>query len=227
MGIPTFGESSLDKEVYEYLKKEGEILEKFSAIVIKNKYLLDRDYIEIKRLYDTFLKTPGEIRLASEEGFMEGIKEGVKNGLFGFGYISGEKIDCRWINETPTISLEDGEIIIKPELCRKEIEIEEKKAAIQPKEEITAKPEVKEQKVVIEEYGEKYYSKLSLKLRVPAGQISTIARIISYLRSKFNRCAVEVILHASDGKLQATEYENKVIEALNQAGIEVEELDED
>ncbi|TDA37066.1 MAG: AAA family ATPase [Thermoproteota archaeon] len=227
MGIPTFGESSLDKEVYEFLKEQGEILEKVSSRVIRDKYLPDKDYIEIKKLYDAFLKTPGEIRLSSKEGFIEGIKEGVKNGLFGFGYISDGKIDCQWINEIPAVNLEDGEIIIKPELCRKEIEIEEKKVTIQPKEEIIAKPEVKEQKVVVEEYGGKYYSKLSLKLRVPAGQISTVARIISYLRSKFNRCAVEVILHASDGKLQATEYENKVIEALNQAGIEVEELDED
>jgi uncharacterized protein with FMN-binding domain len=95
------------------------------------------------------------------------------------------------------------------------------KPSIPPKGEITVGPGVEGPK------GEKYYSKLSLKLTVPAGQISTIAKIVNYLGSKFNRCAVEVILHASDGKLQATEYENSIIEALSQAGIKVEELDED
>jgi len=31
MGLPTFGESLLDKEIYEYLKTQGEILEKIAS----------------------------------------------------------------------------------------------------------------------------------------------------------------------------------------------------
>ena len=43
MGLPTFGESLLDKEIYEYLKTQGEILEKIAPKVIKDKYMVDKD----------------------------------------------------------------------------------------------------------------------------------------------------------------------------------------
>lgn len=216
MGLPTFGESLLDKEIYEYLRNQGEILEKIAPKVIKDKYLSEKDYIEIKKLYEAFLKTPREIRLTSEKGFVESIKEGVKNGLFGFGYISGGEIECKYINEIPTVNLIDGEVIIKPELCIKDIKEEgEKEEQVPPikKEKVEQPEELKEGK----------YSKISLKLRVPVGQISTIAKIANYLKNKFDQCTIEITIHASNGEIQITEYEDKVMEALTQGGIEIEE----
>ncbi|RKX51558.1 MAG: AAA family ATPase, partial [Thermotoga sp.] len=220
MGLPNFGESFLDGEIYGYLKSQSEILERISPRVIRDKYMLDKDYVEIKKLYEAFLKTPGEIRLVSKEGFLEGIIEGVKNGLFGFGYIGDEGLECKCINETPSIGLTDGEIILKSELCMEQEKIEvERTIRIPKKEKRSTISTLNETKSAVEE---KKYSKLGLKLKVPTGQISTIARIISYLRGKFSRFSIEISIHAYDGEISISEYENKVMEALMQDGIEIE-----
>ncbi len=224
LGLPTFGESQLDKEIYEYLRSQGEILEKISSKVIKDRYLLGKDYIEILKLYEAFLKTPGELRLVSKEAFAEGIKEGVKEGLFGFGYIEGESPECNHINDEVSIGLGEGEIIIKPELCKKE-EIGEPTSAISGEEGKPSPVEVKESE---EKYGEQPSEKrtlkeLKLKLKVPIGQISTIARIANYLKTKFSKCDVEIKVSATDGKIEVSEYEDKILEALKQAGVELNE----
>ena len=224
MGLPTFGESLLDKETYEYLKTQGEVIEKIAPKVIRDKYMLDKDYIEIKKLYDAFLKTPGEIRLNSEKGFVESIKDGVKNGLFGFGYISGDEIECKYINEIPTVNLVDEEVIIKPELCIKGIKEEgEKEREIYQQKGIEEVSMIKEAKAGTKEFEKEKYSKISLILKVPVGQISTIARIVNYLKNKFNQCNIEITIHASNGEIRITEYEDKVMEALTQGDIEIEE----
>ena len=228
MGLPTFGESLLDKEIYEHLKTQGEILEKISPKVIKDKYMLENDYIEIKKLYDAFLKTPGEIRLISERGLVESVKEGVRNGLFGFGYIKGDEIECTCMNETPTVNLVDGEVIIRPELCMKEEKEEGVGESQAPQEEgIKGVSAIKEAKKGVEEVEKGKYSKIHLRLKVPVGQISTIARIVNYLKDKFNQCTVEITIHASDGGISITEYEDKVMEALIQGNIEIKEEDKE
>jgi hypothetical protein len=224
LGLPTFGESQLDKEIYEYLRSQGEILEKISPKVIKDRYLLGKDYIEILKLSEAFLKTPGELRLASKEALAEGIKEGVKEGLFGFGYIEGETPECKYINKEISIGFSDGEIIIKPELCKKK-EIEETTPAISGEEGKSPPVEVKESE---EGYGKEPTEKralkeLKLKLKVPIGQISTIARIANYLKAKFSKCDVEISISATSGEIEVTEYEDKILEALKQAGVEIEE----
>jgi len=226
IGLTTFGESAIDKEVYEILKNQGQILEKITPKVIKHKYLAEKDYIEIKKLYEAFLKTPGEIRLISKEGFIESIKEGVKNGLFGFGYVSGEEIKCECIKEIPSVNLIEGEAIIKTELCEKEQEQKEPEST-----ETIYTQEVKSEPLKIQNEQEvgtfvsepKKYTQLSLKLKVPVGQISTIARVVNYLKSRFNQCDIEITIRASNGGIQFVEYDDKVMEALNQAGIKIVE----
>ncbi|MCD6257887.1 ATP-binding protein [Candidatus Aerophobetes bacterium] len=224
MGLPIFGESLLDKEIYEHLRSKGEIFERVAPKVIKDKYLSGKDYIEIKKLYEAFLKTPGEIRLISKEGFIESIKEGVKNGLFGLGYVSGKEIKCKYINEIPAVNLTDGEVIIRPELCIKGIKEEGKKEQqIYLQKGVKEVSVVKETGVETEEFIGERYSKIGLKLKVPVGQVSTIARIVNYLKNKFNQCTIEIAIHTSNGEIQITEYEDKVKEALTQGGIEIEE----
>ena len=224
LGLPTFGESQLDKEIYGYLRSQGEILEKISPKVIKDRYLSGKDYIEVLKLYEAFLKTPGELRLVSREALAEGIKEGVKDGLFGFGYIEGETPECKHINEDINIRFLDGEIIINPELCKKE-EIGDIKSVISGEEGEPSSVEVKESE---EEYGEesatkRTLKKLDLKLKVPIGQISTIARIANYLKTKFSKCEVEISISAIDGEIDVADYEDRILEALKQADVEIDE----
>ncbi|MBO8151135.1 MAG: ATP-binding protein [Candidatus Marinimicrobia bacterium] len=228
VGVPTFGESLLDKEIYDSLRSQGEILEKIAPKVIKDKYLCGKDYIEIRKLYDAFFKTPGEVRLISKDGFIESIKEGVNNGLFGFGYVTDGGLEHKCINKIPTVNLVEGEVIVKPGLCvSREIP-----PSTEGEGERTYPPGTPEKDTMVkgkeEEQGEvEKYSKINLKLKVPVGQISTIARIASYLKNVFNQCAIEIKIRASDGEIGRSEYELRIEEALSQGGIEIEEADKE
>ncbi len=216
MGLPIFGERYLDREVYDILRTEGELLESLSPLVIKEKYLADNDYIETKKLYEALSKTPGELRVLSENVVKQSIKEGVKSGLFGLGSVKDGKVECRSINEHTEVYLTDGEIIVKPEFCIKPRE-EGLSEEIEWKE-----PIQKETRDIIEkEYIVEKYSKLKLKLKVPVGQISTIARLVNFLKSRFEQCDIEVSIITDKGHVTITEYENIIKEALIQGKIEV------
>ena len=225
LGLPTFGESQLDKEIYEYLRSQGEILEKISPKVIKDRYLSGKYYIDVLKLYEALLKTPGELRLASKNALAEGIKQGVSEGLFGFGYIEGGTPECRHINEDISIGFSDGEIIIKPEICKKE-KIRDTKSVIsgeEGEESSSVEVEKPEEKYTDGSSEKRTLKELKLKLKVSTGQISTIARIVSYLKTKFSRCDVEISISATSGKIEVTDYEDKILEALKQASVEIDE----
>lgn len=51
--------------------------------------------------------------------------------------------------------------------------------------------------------------------------MSDIARIVSYLSTKFRRCDIRIEIKSSEGSIKITEYENRIEEALRQANIEV------
>jgi hypothetical protein len=224
IGLPTFGESEIDKEIYTFLKNEGEILERISPKVIKDKYMVNKDFIEIKTLYESFLKTPGELRIFSKEGFINGLKEGVRSGLFGFGYLEGNEPICKSIKETPNIAFSDGEIIIRPELCKEEDSEKEEiytEKGEERKEEQLIISEEREEKTKHSQVEKIRY--LKLKLDVPVGQMSTIVKIMNYLNEKFAQCNIKITIQATDGEISKSDYEDKILEAFNQAGIKIEE----
>ncbi|MBC7122504.1 MAG: ATP-binding protein [Pseudothermotoga sp.] len=226
MGLPTYGESKVDKEVYNYLRSNGEILEKISPKVIKDKYLAEKDFVDIRTLYESLLKTPGELRIISPEGLIEGLREGVKSGLFGFGYLEDGRPVCKSIKENPNITLSYGEIIIKPELC-KEARKKEDRERVVPTEDGKVKEEETEPAYAAEGEEKKEASQIKtsvkLKLAVPLGQMSTVAKVVNYLKETFNHCGVQITIQASGGKISKSDYENRILEALKQAGIKIEE----
>jgi hypothetical protein len=235
IGIPDVRESKIDEEIYGYLRRQGEILEKISSNVIKNKYLAEKDFIETKKLYDALLKTPGELRVISKEGFIEGIKEGVEKGLFGFGYLEGEKPVCKKINEIPTVSLSEGEVIIKSELCKEEKAEkyqEEVLTYTSQNIDITTQTELKQgvgvlQVQTVEEQNKRNELKLDknevkLHVRIQHGKLSNLTRILNLLKEKFNSVELEIIIKAHDGTISKVDYDN-ILEALKQTGIEFQE----
>jgi len=53
--------------------------------------------------------------------------------------------------------------------------------------------------------------------------MSTIVRIVNYLKSKFAQCEVKILISAINGEIEVSEYEDKILEALKQADIKIEE----
>ncbi|GFP33814.1 hypothetical protein HKBW3S42_02153, partial [Candidatus Hakubella thermalkaliphila] len=81
------------------MRGDGEILEKLSALSLKEKYLKDRDYVKTKNILESFYKTSGEVRVIRDEVLKDSIKEGVRQGLFGVGGIENGKPVCDHFKE--------------------------------------------------------------------------------------------------------------------------------
>ncbi|MEM3255972.1 MAG: DUF499 domain-containing protein [Thermoplasmatales archaeon] len=214
LGIPTYGaDVTINREVYERLRNEGEILEKLSALTLKEKYLKDRDYVKTRNILESFYKTPGEIRIVSDDVLKTCIKEGVSQGLFGVGVIEDGKTVCSHFKEEFSPEIGEEEIIIRAELCspkpeqKKKLENEE----IKRKEELQDIVKPKEK-----------YNNINLKLIVPFGKLYDFVKIVNNIQKNFKQVNVRVEISAQDGEMAHSEYEDKIKEAINQAKISVE-----
>ncbi|QAV33174.1 Predicted ATPase, AAA+ superfamily [Fervidobacterium changbaicum] len=225
LGIPTYGDlKPIDYRVYERLKALGEILEKIAPLVIKEKYLVDRDYVSTKQIYQSTLTTPGQIRFVSRDVLVDGIIEGVEKGIFGLGELSSDKLICSYFKEKPSVSFADNEVLIRQEICeeqRRKIDtgektedgetgvgsVAEKTRDYTPPTLITPPAGVRKQ--------------LSLTFEVPQGKLSDIMPILRFIQSKFGR--IRINLTATDGEISEDEYDMRIKEAFEQARIDFEE----
>ncbi len=226
MGIPSYGEKrSLDEDVYDFLKKNGEILESIHPQVILKRYLAGENYVKVLDVFNSLLRTPGELRLASREGFRKGIAEGVKSGIFGFGHLRAN-LEPECINCSPEIKLAEDEVIIKPELFgekeprRDEAKIEEAEEKIEKKSAVGV-GESKEKIETVKIPTRKTYRTLYLKLEIPRGKFSDFGKLQQYFGQKFGDIQIEISIKASGGEISEQEYEDKVLEALKQSKIRI------
>ncbi|WP_211205257.1 ATP-binding protein [Pseudothermotoga thermarum] len=237
LGIPAYSETALTSEIYRRLKdEEGEIVEQISPLVIKSKYFPeDKEYLETRTLYETFLRTPGEMRVLSKEAFIKSIAQGVKSGLFGLGYLKEGEPECLYFKEEAKVELVDGEIILSEKLCLKKREEAKVEPAYFPEDQYEP---VKSAQQILEPVDEKEaysspktgiheYKNVKLKLRVPKENLSEIVRIVLLLAKRFNKHDIRVEIKMSGGSIESTEYEDKVEEALRQGKIEIEEKELD
>jgi len=256
LGIPTYrAETTIDKEIYERLRNEGEILERLAPLSLKEKYLKDRNYVETKNILESLFKTPGEIRVVSDEVLKDCIKTGIKQGLFGVGDIENEKPICRHFKKEFSPEIVDGEILIKAELClldtkggisdevfqlyiKKIRQSQTIELLNKVTEEISSYNLSTSQREIIEgeikrkrdelvevtqlPHGEKY-QEINLKLNVPTGKLSDIVRMIPYLKTKFNQVKVKVEISAQEGEITISDYEDKIMETINQSNMIIED----
>lgn len=254
LGIPTYGtDTSIDKEIHDRLRMEGEVLIKFSPLTLKEKYLKGKDYVNTIDIFESFFKTPGEIRIFTDEVLKDCVKEGVAQGLFGIGDLENKKPVCRHFREDVSPELVEGEIIIKSDLCRpkKELTDEEVKSYLEEikkcgssdqireiKERIAWEYASKENKDKLEVAIEKkldeirgkkppknIYRSIILKLGVPTGKLADIVRVVNYIKSKFERVDIKVEISSKEGEISTSDYEDKIKEAITQSNVEVEEED--
>jgi len=225
LGIPTYGlNRSLDEEIYEQLKMDGEILEKIAPLVLKEKYLVGKDFVLTMQLFQSTLKTPGEVRLANRSVLEYGIREGVLKGLFGLGELVEEQLKCVYFKESAPVSFSGHEIIIKAEVCeqqnkeqQKEVpelqqykkEDEEKSSFVQGGSDINSPQPVPPVKST---------EQLILQFDIPKGKVAGIMGVMNLLQSKFNK--LEISLSATDGSITKQEIEDKIEEAFRQLNID-------
>ncbi|MGB9617733.1 MAG: DUF499 domain-containing protein, partial [Desulfomonilaceae bacterium] len=225
LGIAVYGETkALDDEVYEKLRSENELMEKVAPLVIKAKYLSgSEDYVFTEQLYQSTLRTPGEMRTVGRDAWESAIKEGVGAGLFGLGEMEGDKPVCRYFKQSPTVAFSGGEVLIKADLCR----VEPAKESAPPDEiapgsdfPLTASPHAPDVMSDLAKPQEQRTSRIKLRFILPKGKASNLLGVINFIQTNFGELRVE--LHAQDGGMSQQDYEDKVLEAFRQMGVEVE-----
>jgi hypothetical protein len=224
LGIPTYGEQkSLDQEVYEKLSTDGEILEKIAPLLLREKYLRDKEYVSIGQLYQSSLKTPGEPRPISKLSLEQGLAEGVRMGMFGLGELEDDKPVCRYFKEQPSVAFSSSEVIISEALC-----IEQKREEEAAK--VGMKPYPPTPTPSLASTGETggtlapsthARDVIHLKFQVPKGKVSSVMGVMNLLQSKFDNLEIE--LTANGGEISEQDYEDKIKEAFRQLGVDINE----
>jgi len=223
LGIAAYGlNKSLDEELFEQLRLDGEILEKIAPIVLKEKYLKDKDYVLTDQLFQSTLKTPGEARPANRMVLEYGIGEGVQKGLFGLGELEDDQPKCIYFKESATISFAGKEIIIKDAIC----EHQKKERESEKTDQSVYSGEKHKPSVVNNSGGEtvqtptpsgKTFGKLNIIFEIPKGKVAGIMGVMNLLQSKFN--TLEISLMAKDGIISQQEIEDKIEETFRQLNI--------
>jgi hypothetical protein len=229
LGIPTYGDQkSLVNEIYDRLRSENEILENIVPIVIKEKYLSNKDYVHTKKLLDTFYRIPGEPRIKDKYTLQKAIADGVLKGIYGLGELDGDKPVCIYIKEQPEIGFSDNEIIIKENLCTKKYEEDKHpQVTIKTEENVVkgsnASGSLDIQAVVEPKEPNEYEiaeKSINLSFKIPKGKASDIFRIVNLIQTQFE--SVHIDIKATDGSMSKQDYQNKIIEALQQLNIEID-----
>ena len=217
LGIPTYGEStSVDHDVYDKLKSEEEVLENIVPVVIKERYLGDKEYVKIQQIYDSMLKTPGQARVISLSKIESAVKIGVKQGQFALGEINTDgKVICTAFEEDVTIPIEEMDLLVSETICKEQFQsrrivvpsLQTKPIKLDDNE--PPRPEIIRRK------------ELALVFKIPRGKISEIMRVMNYLQTRFQ--VIEIELKATDGDISEDDYTNKILEALSQLGIDLKQ----
>ncbi|GIV69804.1 ATP-binding protein [Caldilinea sp.] len=230
LGIPTYGaDQKLDARVYERLRTEGRLIERLAPLVIKERYLANRDFVETRQLADSGSRTPGEVLAINRQVWENSIAEGVRQGLFGLGELDEQgRLRCLYFREEPSVSLAGREVLIRAEICQ-----DQRASQIPQMEPAIASPETPSRQsegsssVVREQplssgHASVGYRQVRLRFDLPKGKVSNLMGLLNFLQTKYGR--IEITLNLEEGALNAAEMEEKVMETFRQLGIDPELL---
>jgi len=243
LGVPTYGENkTLDERVFDHLKSEQKLTDKLAPIVIQAKYMKDSDRLYTEQLWKSHLQTPGEPLLMNRGVLEEAIVEGLKNGLFGLAMETGGGLKLMYFNDrksaqdttVPELQFSSVELLLALAKCK---ELAEKEPGIGYHGEsgentvnkvvkdpdggtvtVITKPD-SDDETTPSSSGAK--GRLDLTFRLPKGKSSDVMRIVNYLHEKYQN--IQLTISASEGSITKQDYENKIAEAFEQAGIEIAE----
>jgi len=218
--------SELGEEIYAFLKRENEILEKIHPQALIQEYLTSNDSVSIINMYNSSLQTPGEIRFSSREVLENAIIEGVRLGDYGLGEISNGTLTCKYFNEVPTVYFSDNEVLIKKGICIKTPSA----PPVTPSGALgtTQTPPIPESGSETTTTGStspvpNQVSRISIEFTPGAGSFSHIPNLIRYIHSQFKKLRISI--HAEDGSISRSDYELNVKEALDT--MDISDVEED
>ncbi len=235
LGTPTYGSGQkLDERAYETLRAEKRLLERLAPLVIKARFLGERDYVETVQLAQTGPRTPGEVLAVRRDVWEAAIAEGVRQGLFGLGVLEKDgRPRCLYFNQSPMVSLEGREIIIRADLCREGSEaLPTPSAGVKPAHAIE-QPPGDYQTTPLAGWGGTGTAaeavpqgptreQLTLRFTLPFGQASNLLGLLNLLQHRF--ATMEISIHLRDGAISEADIESKIRETFQQMGVKDAEI---
>ncbi len=222
LGTPIYGDAKqINEEVFEYLINRQEILKTIAPYVVEQKFLLN-NYVAIKDIFQSSLKTRGETRFKDAGVLLSAVKEGVKQGLFGLGIKTEKGIECKFIkNDITDINLEY--FIVNRNLCdEREKNRSLELSSISEKENHDKFGEHSESESIENEENDRdevaVRKTVELKFKLPKGKALEIGKMLNLLDLHFED--IEIKIKANKGKITQNDYESKIEETLKQLGIE-------
>lgn len=224
LGVPTIGDSrGIAAEIHDKLRAEQEILESVHPTVLKAKYLRDRAYVSTVAIYEAALRTPGEVRWVDRSVVERAIVEGVQQGIFGLAELVDGAVRIRAYRTATIPAFTDNEVIVCDVLIKDHgnselVPSSDVKGGYHNQNLPKQTHEITTGTVGAIGPSESRYEELRLCLRVPRGRVSNLLGLLHFLQERFNRLEVEI--RCSEGTLARSEYEERILEALRQAGLE-------
>ncbi|MCS7059526.1 MAG: AAA family ATPase, partial [Anaerolineae bacterium] len=232
LGIPTHGvDQKLDVRAYERLRNEGRLVERLAPLVIKERYLANRDYVETQQLAESGSRAPGEMLAVSRQVWENAIAEGVRQGLFGLGELDEQgQPRCLYFNESPTVGLAGREVIIRAQVCKAQRVAQEHAAESggvgigyggrqeTNRAERTEDMPDESYSPVIGGSSKSAYANLRMSFDLPLGKVSSLLGLLNLLQKRFN--ALHITIEAKDGAMGEDELEDKVRETFRQMQID-------
>lgn len=228
LGIPTYGaDQKLDARAYERLRTEGRLIERLAPLVIKERYLADRNFVETHKLAENGSRTPGEVLAINRQVWENSIAEGVRQGLFGLGELDEESNPrCLYFKEEPSVSLTGGEVLIRADLCQAQRAAAPDEVYPPPgaggRPLYEPAPEIAVTQTPPRSHSvEEQHRGLRYTFVVPRGKVSDLMGLLNFLQGKFRR--IEISLRLEEGALSEQDKEEKIREAFRQMGVEPKE----
>ena len=242
LGVPTYGENkTLDERIFDHLKSESKLVDKLSPMVISIKYLEKSSNLHTEQLWKSHLQTPGEPLLMNRGVLEEAIIEGLKNGLFGLAVETDRGFKLMYFNDrksaqettVPELQFSSVELLLSLAKCKELAEREP--GTIYPNDSGDKKVDIAVKDTgagtsfgtshttsggtTVLPQGTGAIESLHLSFKLPKGKSSDVMRIVNYLHEKYQD--IQLTISASKGSITQQEFENKIQEAFEQAGIEI------
>ena len=187
--VPSIGES-IYTNIYDELKTREKINDDLGPKSLKRYFLTDPDldYVDVKNIYDTFLRTPGEIRIKNKAILQKCIQDGVNSGDFGVGKLKESKPVYDYWRKNCEIIIEEGEIIINPDKVSPPSNVEqvEEELTFEPSSEPSSKPKQGKKQLIID-------------TNLPQSQSYNFSEIIPKIDKSFKK--IQIHIECEDGEI--------------------------
>lgn len=212
----------IDRIVYEHLLDEEAVSHKIGVATLRTRYLRDKKIIETSDLLKSMLSIPGELRPINKNVLENAIIDGVIKGEFGLGEMEIDVPVARYFKKQPSISFEQGEILIHASLCTEEVDPEKHESTtsddkIESTEDLLKRQDVHKfnSSLTSQKPHSANHTQLKFEFDVPVGQVNHIGQMLLNIASHYKNLTIRI--DASEGEMSKQGVE-MIRETLRQIG---------